>query len=161
MPASDGYFILAVGNDEQFRRFCEFAGRAELADDARFARNADRVRNRDVLMPTLEDLTRAQPISHWLEGLEHRNVPCGPVNDLRQVFDDPQIRHRDMRITLPHPLAGSGEVALTGNPVKLSATPVTYRRAPPVLGQDTDTVLEDLLDLTGDERERLRQQQVI
>ncbi len=161
VPASDGYFILAVGNDQQFRRFCEFAGGADLADDPRFARNADRVRNRDALLPLLENLTRVHPISHWLDGLEQRNVPCGPVNDLRQVFDDPQIRHREMRITMPHPLAGSGEVALTGNPLKLSATPVTYRRAPPVLGQDTDAVLEELLDLKGDERAQLRQQQVI
>ncbi|MCB9947170.1 MAG: CoA transferase [Rhodospirillaceae bacterium] len=161
VPSSDGYFILAVGNDRQFRSFCESGGRPELADDPLFLRNADRVRNRAALVPLVEEMTRRHTTAFWIEELERRNVPCGPVNDLRQVFDDPQVKHRNMRITLPHPLAGSGEVALIGSPVKMSATPVSYRQAPPVLGEHTDAVLEELLGLDATERGRLRSQQVI
>ena len=90
-PASDGYFILAVGNDAQFRRFADFVGAAHLADDSRFATNPTRVRHRSELIPLIERLTRARPIAQWLAGLQASGVPCGPVNDLRQVFDDPQV----------------------------------------------------------------------
>ena len=160
-PTGDGHIILAVGNDAQYRRFCEFAEAAELADDPRFATNAQRVRNRDALVPLIGELTRRHPAAHWLEGLERLGVPCGPVNDLEQVFADPQTEDRGMRISMPHPLAGSGAVDLIGNPIKLSATPVSYRRAPPTLGQHTDEVLEEWLGLGADERRQLHDSGVI
>ena len=160
-PTSDGHIILAVGNDAQYRRFCEFAEAAELADDLRFATNAQRVRNRDALVPLIGELTRQHPAAHWLDGLERLGVPCGPVNDLEQVFADPQTEDRGMRIAMPHPLAGSGSVDLIGNPIKLSATPVSYRRAPPTLGQHTDEVLEEWLGLGADERQQLHDNGVI
>jgi crotonobetainyl-CoA:carnitine CoA-transferase CaiB-like acyl-CoA transferase len=156
-PASDGYFALAVGNDAQFARFCTFAGAAELAVDPRYATNKARVRERHELVPKLRQLTVMRTRDEWLRGLEAVNVPCGPVNDIRQVFDDPQIRHRGMRIKMQHPLSGSGEVDLIGNPVRFSGTPVSYRLSPPVLGEHTDEVLEELLGLDDEQRARLRE----
>jgi crotonobetainyl-CoA:carnitine CoA-transferase CaiB-like acyl-CoA transferase len=145
--AKDGHIILGVGNDQQFRRFCEFAGRPELADDPRFAGNDRRVRNRDALIPALEAMIASRPAAEWLEGLAARNVPCGPVNNIDQVFADPQVRQRQMTVTLPHPLAASGEVTLLANPVRFSETPVSYRRAPPTVGEHTAEVLAELLGL--------------
>ena len=160
-PSSDGHFILAVGNDAQYQRFCEFAEVPHLATDERFATNAARVGNRDVLVPLLAEATRRQSSAHWLEGLERLKVPCGPVNDIGQVFADPQIRHREMEISMAHRLAGEGGVSLIGNPLKMSETPVTYRRAPPTLGQHTDEILEELLGMGEDERRALRADNLI
>ncbi len=158
--ASDGYIIVAVGNDAQFRRFCVFAGNPQLAEDPDFATNRQRVRNRATLAAIIERIIRERTVRHWLEGLEAVNVPCGPVNSLDQVFADPQIRHRDMEISMHHPLAGS-EARLIGNPIKFSETPVTYRLPPPLLGEHTDAVLEEVLGLDADERNRLRANKVI
>jgi crotonobetainyl-CoA:carnitine CoA-transferase CaiB-like acyl-CoA transferase len=144
VPAADGYFILAVGNDGQFAKFCQFAGSPELASDPRFATNDARVRNRVELYRLLPALTRAKPQAAWVDGLAKLGVPCGPVNDIGQVFADPQVQARGMQIAMPHPLAGKGTVDLIGNPLKLSETPVSYRRPPPTLGQHTDEVLREL-----------------
>jgi crotonobetainyl-CoA:carnitine CoA-transferase CaiB-like acyl-CoA transferase len=160
-PTADGHIALAVGNDAQFRRLCAFAGAPELADDADYASNDARVRNRDALVPTLRKLTGRHATAHWLAGLEKVNVPCGPVNDLEQVFSDAQVLHRDMLVSLPHALAGGGEVRLIGNPLKLSETPVSYRRGPPILGQHTDEVLGELLGIEGQELNRLREDAII
>jgi crotonobetainyl-CoA:carnitine CoA-transferase CaiB-like acyl-CoA transferase len=160
-PASDGYFALAVGNDQQFARFCEFAGESGLASDPRYATNSARVDNRGELVPRLRGITAQRSRDTWLAGLEALGVPCGPVNDIHQVFDDPQVQHRNMRISMPHSLAGSGRVDLIGNPVRFSDTPVTYRRPPPVLGEHTDEVLEEMLGLDVDARARLRESGVI
>ena len=143
MPAADGFFILAVGNDGQFAKFCTFAGAPELAADPRFVTNDARVRNRVELYALLPELTRRKRQAEWVEGLAGLGVPCSPVNTVDQVFADPQVRARGMQIALPHPLAGTGTVDLIGNPIKLSATPVSYRRPPPTLGQHTDEVLRE------------------
>jgi crotonobetainyl-CoA:carnitine CoA-transferase CaiB-like acyl-CoA transferase len=158
---ADGYFILAAGNDGQYRRFCTFAGLDELADDPRFATNKLRVAHREELVPRIEAATRRHPTVHWVEGLAGVGVPCGPVNDLEQVFSDPQFLHRGMKISMDHPLAGSGQVDLIGNPVKLSQTPVSYRRAPPTLGQHTDEVLREVLDMDESRLARLKDDEVI
>ena len=160
-PASDGHFIVAVGNDTQFRRFAVFAEAGYLADDSRFATNSARVRHRGELIPLIEQMTRARPMAHWLAGLQASGVPCGPVNDLRQVFDDPQVRHRGMQVEMPHRAARGGRVNLIGNPIRYSATPVEYRRAPPSLGEHTDEVLQEILGLTQAETELLRRDGVI
>jgi crotonobetainyl-CoA:carnitine CoA-transferase CaiB-like acyl-CoA transferase len=146
-PASDGHFILAVGNDGQFRRFTAFAGAPELAADPRFATNPARVQHRELLVPRLEALTRSRSVAEWLEGLQAEGVPCGPVNDLCQVFADTQVRHRGMQIEMSHPRAAGGRVKLIGNPIRSSAEPVSYRRPPPSPGEHTDEVLADLLGL--------------
>ncbi len=158
---ADGYFILAAGNDGQYRRFCTFAGLDELADDPRFATNKLRVAHREELVPRIEAATRRHPTVHWVEGLAGVGVPCGPVNDLEQVFSDPQFLHRGMKISMDHPLAGSGQVDLIGNPLKLSQTPVSYRRAPPTLGQHTDEVLREVLDMDESRLARLKDDEVI
>jgi len=158
--AADGYIILAVGNDAQFQRFCAFAGTPELAESPDFTNNRQRVRNREDLVSTIAPLIRQYSVRHWLEGLEAVNVPCGPVNTVEQVFSDPQVIHRDMEISMKHPLA-ERDVRLIGNPIKLSETPVTYRQAPPVLGEHTDAVLEEILGLSPEERNRLRAAKVI
>jgi len=145
-PASDQSFIIAVGNDTQFRKFCEIASAPELADDPLFAKNADRVRNRKKLIPLIRRLTIERSADEWIAALEEAGVPCGPVNDLGQVFSDPQVLERGMRITMPHPLSGS--VDLIGSPINLEKTPVSYDKAPPMLGADTADILKRHLGLT-------------
>ena len=137
--ASDGHIIVAVGNDGQFTRLCEIAGAPELATDPRFATNPARVKHRSILVPLLAERIGRKPMHFWSEALEAAGVPCGPINDIAQVFDDPQVQHRGMRIELPHPTAG--KVPLVASPIKLSRTPVEHRAAPPLLGQHTDEVL--------------------
>ncbi|QOW19480.1 CoA transferase [Lysobacter ciconiae] len=145
MPTADGYFMLAVGNDGQFARFCEVLGDPELVTDPRYATNAARVANRDRLVPYLEQRLAAQPSAHWLAELERATVPCAPVNRIDQVFDDPQVQARGMRIELPHPTAG--HVPGVANPVRFSSTPIAYGHAAPGLGEHTGAVLGELLGL--------------
>jgi len=160
-PTKDGYFYLAAGNDGQYSRFCEFAGVPELATDPRYDTNPKRLVNRDELVAKLEQVTPNKTTQEWIEGLEQRNVPAAPVYNLEQTFADPQIRHREMKIEMDQPLAKDGKVALLGNPIKLSETPVSYRRPPPTLGQHTDEVLFELLDMDDAERARLREDGLI
>jgi crotonobetainyl-CoA:carnitine CoA-transferase CaiB-like acyl-CoA transferase len=141
-PTADGDMILAVGNDSQFASFCRAAGRPEWAEDARFATNAMRVEHRRTLIPLLRQLSVQRTTDEWIALLEQANVPCGPINDLERVFADPQVRARGLRVDLPHPLAGS--VPSVASPLRLSKTPVQYRHAAPVLGADTQEVLDRL-----------------
>ena len=161
LPASDGYFILAVGNDRQFQRFCDFAGAPELAEDPRFRTNADRVMNREALYALLPDVTRRKTSAEWAEGLHRLGVPCSPVNDIAEVFEDPQVKAREMKLTMPLDAVEGGQVDLIANPIKFSGTPVTYRAPPPEAGQHTDAVLRELLGLESDELAALRDQGVV
>jgi len=161
LPCADGHFILAVGNDAQFRRFCTFAGAPELADDPAYATNAQRVRNRAALYALLPDLTRRKTQAEWNDGLAALGVPASPVYTLDQVFADPQVQAREMRVTVPYPGAQGGQVDLIGNPIRFSETPVAYQRHPPRIGQDTDEVLNELLDLGPDDVAALRAKGVV
>jgi len=156
--ASDGHLILAVGNDKQFAKFCEIAGHPEWAADPRFLRNADRVRHRTALVPLISEALRQQPRQHWLTQLEAAKVPCGPINNLDEVFTDPQVQARGMTIPMTHPL--SDRLKVVANPIKLSATPVQYHRAPPLLGQHTEELLSEA-GLSAMEIQALREQGVI
>lgn len=161
VKCADGYFILAVGNDGQFEKFCDFAGVPGWAKDPRFSTNPNRVRNRDELYRILNDLTSQKPRSHWLDGLSKLGVPVGPVNNMQQVFEDPQVLHRQMKISMPHPVAGTGEVDLIGCPIKMSETPVDYRLPPPTCGQHTVEVLQELLHLRDQEIADLKAKKII
>ncbi len=140
--AKDGHLIVAVGNDGQFRRYVTVLGCPQLADDPRFIANQDRVHNRDVLVPLLQAKMLQRDKADWLQLLEAAQVPVGPINTVAEVFDEPQIRARDMQVTVPH--GQNPDLQLVGNPIKLSRTPVEYRRPPPTLGEHTESVLAAL-----------------
>jgi crotonobetainyl-CoA:carnitine CoA-transferase CaiB-like acyl-CoA transferase len=145
-PAPDGskdHVIIAVGNDGQFAKFCQAAGQPQIASDARFARNQDRVRNRGVLVPMLEAIMRTRAKAEWLAALEAAKVPCGAINNLAEVFADAQVQDRGMVHSWEHPLAG--ELKLVASPLKLSGTPVRTDHPPPLLGQHTREVLGEVL----------------
>lgn len=144
-PTADFPIIIAVGNDNQFRKFCEYSAMIGVADDPDYATNVARVKNRDRLIEKISEALRQQTRDHWVSVFEKVGVPCGPVNTLEQVFADPQIRHRQAEVALDHPIAQSGKVSVIANPLKLSATPVQYRFAPPVRNQHEKEILHDWL----------------
>jgi crotonobetainyl-CoA:carnitine CoA-transferase CaiB-like acyl-CoA transferase len=158
-PTRDGRMILAIGNDGQFRSFCEAAGKPSLADDARFATNAARVEHRAELIPLLETITVSRTTAEWTTGLAPVGVPCGPINDVAQVFADSQVVARGLAAQLEHKTLGS--VPTVANPVRLSNTPVTYRSAPPRLGEHTDVVLTESLRLSAADILALRSRGVV
>ncbi|WP_238946741.1 CaiB/BaiF CoA transferase family protein [Seongchinamella unica] len=131
--ARDGHLIVAVGNDGQFRRYCDVIGAPELAEDTRFLTNRDRVKNRDALAPLLQAKMLERDKDEWIALLEAANVPAGPINTVAEVFAEPQIQARGMQVNVPHPQ--NSELQLVGNPIKLSRTPVAYRSPPPMLGE--------------------------
>jgi len=159
MPAADGYFILAVGNDSQFRHFAETAGHPEWADDPRFASNRDRVANRAALHALMEPVTAKRSAADWLEALEAANVPCGPINTVGQALEEPQAFARQMRESASH--ARAGKVEVTSSPIWLDGGPLPVRRGPPCLGEQTDAVLTEELGLDAKAIEALRAEGVI
>ena len=161
MPVADGHVILAAGNDAQFQRFCAFAGVPELAEDPRFLTNSDRSINRRALYDILPDVTRRKSQAEWVDGLAELGVPCGPVNRLDQVFADPQVQARGMKIDMAYQGCESDQVALIGNPIKFSRSAVDYRHAPPRAGQDSDEILREILGLESAEIARLKAQGII
>lgn len=158
-PTADGDIILTIGNDGQFRKFCEVAGRPEWADDPRFSSNKARVAHRVELIPLIRQVTVFRTTAEWVSALERAGVPCGPINDVAQVFDDQQVCHRGLRFEMPHPQAGS--VPLVASPLRLSASPVSYRHAPPLLGEHSEALLQRLLGLDAQQIAALRQSGVI
>ncbi|GAB6876623.1 CaiB/BaiF CoA transferase family protein [Thermaerobacter litoralis] len=155
---ADGHLIVAVGNDSLWRRFCEAAERPDLAADPRYATNAGRVEHREELLPELEALMRSRTTAEWLRRLDRAGVPAGPILSIADLAQDPHVQHRQMIVSLEHPRAGV--IRVTGIPVKLSATPGAIYAPPPLLGQHTDQVLEEL-GLPAEERRRLREAGVI
>ena len=161
-PAADGHkdhVIIAVGNDSQFAKFCQVAGRPELASDPRFTKNQDRVRNRGVLVPLLATLMLTRPKAQWLADLETAKVPCGAINNLAEVFADPQVSERGMVTSWEHPLQPA--LRLVSSPMKLSATPVRTDLPPPLLGQHTAEVLRDVIGCSEEQLATLRKDKVI
>jgi crotonobetainyl-CoA:carnitine CoA-transferase CaiB-like acyl-CoA transferase len=144
-PCADGHIILAVGNDSQFASFCKVAGRPELAADARFRQMSGRIVNRDALIPLIADIMRARGMHEWIAALEAANVPCGPINNMQQVFEDPQVQHRGLKVEIPTP-AGV-PCPTVASPMRFSATPVEYAVPPPTLGQHTQEILQGLLGM--------------
>ena len=145
-PTADGDIILAVGNDSQFERFCEFANCRELLVDERFTTNASRVINREILIPILREIVNKRSSKHWLEGLEAQNVSCGPINRLDEVFDDPQVIARGTKLHMDHPATSGKGLDMVASPMRFSSTPPSYRHPPPMLGEHTEDILKELLD---------------
>lgn len=145
--SADGHIVLAIGNDSQFRTFCEFAGAPELAADPKFATNDARVRNRVEAVAKIQEIIVKQPSQYWLRELEKLKIGCGPINTLDEVFADPQVTAREMVVNMPHPLVPGAGAKLIASPLRLSETPVEYRHHPPLLGEHTDEVLAEKLGL--------------
>ncbi|MBR8194007.1 CoA transferase [Burkholderia vietnamiensis] len=156
---SDGWIIVAVGNDGQFRKFVEAGGRPELALDERFATNPSRVRHRDTLVPILAEMVKTRGKTDWIAALEAAGVPCGPINELDEVFANEQVVARGMQVSLPHPCGA--DVKLVRNPIRMSATPPDARTAPPLLGAQTEDVLRDMLCYDDSRIAALRAKQAI
>ena len=155
----DGNMIIATGNDGQYQRLCVAAGVPDAAHDPRFTTNALRIANRAACTALLAAAFIHKTTREWIETLEKVNVPCGPINRLNEVYADPQIQHRGLRIEVPHPRAG--KVPLTANPIKFSRTPITYDRAPPLVGEHVDEVLSDILGKSAAEVATLREKKIV
>ena len=156
---SDGEIVVAVGNDSQFAAFCKVLGAPALASDERFLTNPLRARNRLDLVPILAALLRTRAVRQWHEEFDAAGVPSGPINGFAEVFEDPQIAHREMLMDLPH--ARIGKVPQVANPVRFSGTPIEYRRAPPLLGEHTAEVLREVLDIDDTRLAQLQQAKAI
>ncbi len=156
---ADGHIIVATGNDGQYQKFVEAGGRPELGSDPRFATNPLRVQNRDLLVPLLAEMVGQKPRDAWIALLEEKGVPCGPINDVGEVFANEQVQARAMAIDLPHPSAG--QVKLVRNPIRMSATPATSGMAPPLLGQHTEQVLREVLGRSEEEIAALRERGIV
>ena len=159
LPASDGYFILATGNDSQFKSVCVASGHPDLAKDPRFLGNGDRVLNRDELTKALCAITRERTINDWTEIMEQAGVPCGPINTLDRVFSDPQVLARGLKVDIDHPKYG--QVPSVANPIHLSHTPIQHKIAPPELGANNHEVLQSLLGLDDEKMASLKDQGII
>ncbi|MEW6690011.1 MAG: CaiB/BaiF CoA-transferase family protein, partial [Pseudomonadota bacterium] len=157
--ASDGEVIVACGNDNLFRKFCDAAGCPELARDPRFATNGKRVENRAEITRLIQELFLKRTTAEWLELLEAAGVPNGPINNVAQVFEEPQVRARGVKIELEH--AAAGKLPLVASPMRFSATPLEYRLPPPLLGEHTDAVLRELLGMSEAEIAQRRAEGVL
>jgi len=147
LPTSDGWMIVAAGNNGQFTHFVTAGGEAHLADNPLYSENPMRVKHREQLVPLLEEMTRKKTKAEWIALLEKANVPCGPINNFQEVFENEQVKARDIQINVPHPTAG--KMKLVASPMRLSKTPVEVRMAPPTLGQHTDEILRERLGLSA------------
>ncbi|GJL86031.1 MAG: CoA transferase [Micavibrio sp.] len=158
--ASDGFIVLAIGNDGQFKKFCDFSGHPEWAENEKFLTNKARVLNRSELIPLIKEKIIGETSAYWIDGLRKVNVPCGPVNTIDKVFEMEQVQARKMEIEMDHNLSPE-TIKLVGNPLKLSDTPAEYKNAPPVLGEHTEEILKNLLDHTDEEVAELLQKEIV
>ncbi len=149
VPTKDGAIILACGNDNLFNRLCDLLEQPALKTDPRFSTNAARVNNREELDPILDELMQTRTTAEWVEALEKAGVPCGPINTLKEVFENPQVVARGIKVEIAHPTAG--KVALVRSPMRFSETPIEHNIPPPLLGQHTDEVLESVLKMSAED----------
>ncbi len=160
-PTKDGYMVLSVGNDPTFARFCQNTGLEHLLADERFATNAARVANRQLVTDTLTPTMMTKTTTEWVDLLESLKIGCGPINNLAQVFADPHVQARGVVVQMPHAQADGGQVKVIANPVRLSETPADYRITPPMLGEHTDEVLREVLGMDEGAIARLRADGVV
>ncbi len=155
-PTADGDVVIACGNQQQWERLCDVIEQPDLVQDPRFLGNADRLANRSELVAVLNPILQSKPKSHWLPLLEKATISCGPINNLEEVFSDEQVKARGMMLEMPHPALGDKPVRLLSSPIRLSETPVSYRHAPPLLGQHTEEVLRDVLGKSESDISKLK-----
>ena len=161
MPTADGYIVLSIGNDPTFQRFCELAGETKLLEDDRFKTNASRVSNREHVTKVLNEITRRKTSNQWLSELEIAKIGCGPINNLSDVFNDPHVISREMVMEMEHSKTGEKPLKLISNPIKMNETPVSYRYAPPLLGEHTNEILKTELNLDEDQIKSLKDKKII
>jgi crotonobetainyl-CoA:carnitine CoA-transferase CaiB-like acyl-CoA transferase len=140
----DGQIVIAIGNDNQFKAFCTILGKEKYSEDERFKTNPDRVKNREIIVPLIQEVLLTKPTSYWLDRCHETSIPCGPIQNLQEVMDDPQLHTRDMFLEADHPSAGV--IKMIGSPLKLSRTPVTLRHHPPNPGEHNDEILQSLIE---------------
>ncbi len=160
VEAKDGLMVLAIANDRQFRKFCEFAGIPDLHKDPKFNTNSLRVKNRDQLNKKILKILKLKTINQWVSGLNKLNVPCGPINNIKQVFDDPQVNSRKMKIEMTHKKLNR-KIKIIGNPIKFSESKVKYKKSPPSLGEDTEKILSKFLKLSKKQIKILKEKKII
>ena len=158
IKAKDGLMVLAIANDNQFKNFCNFAGLEELYVDKKFCTNSQRVKNRKKLKDILESRISKNKIKYWVDGLVKVNVPCGPINNIKKVFDDPQVIFRKMKINMKY---DKKNISFIGSPINLSESPVQYKKVPPKLGEDTNKILKQFLKLNNTEINKLKKDKII
>ena len=153
--------VLAIANDNQFKKFCIFAKLTNLYSDEKFKTNSSRVNNRTELNVILKKVFKTKTIRQWVDGLIKLNVPCGPINNIKQVFDDPQVKSRRMKISMNHRKMNNKKINLVGSPLNLSESPVKYKKTPPTLGEDTNKILKEFLKLNSSDLKRLKEKKII
>ena len=161
MPTADGYIVLSIGNDPTFERFCELAGETKLLEDDRFKTNAARVSNREYVTKVLNEVTKRKNSNQWLSELEKAKIGCGPINSLSDVFNDPHVVSREMVMEMEHSKTGEKPLKLISNPIKMNETPVSYRYAPPLLGEHTNEILKTELNYNEDQIKLLKDKKII
>ena len=161
MPTSDGYIVLSIGNDPTFERFCELAGETKLLEDDRFKTNASRVSNREHVTKVLNEVTKRKTSNEWLSELEKAKIGCGPINNLSDFFNDPHVISRKLVMEMEHSKTVEKPLKLISNPIKMNETPVSYRYAPPLLGEHTNEILKTELNLNEDQIKSLKDNNII
>ena len=155
-PTGDGNIIVACGSEQQFQKLCELMGRPDIPEDPRFTVNKQRLANRTDLVDVLTPIFQSKPSAYWLESITAAGISCGPINNLEQTFADPHVQARGMRLEMEHPAAGTKPISLVASPIRMSETAVEYRHAPPMLGQHTEEVLADVLELSDEDIAAMR-----
>lgn len=161
VEAKDGLMVLAIANDNQFKKFCIFAGLTKVFQNKNYQTNSSRVKNRKKLNIIIKKVIKQKTISEWINGLVNLNVPCGPINNIEQVFSDPQVISRNMKISMKHTKSLNGNINLIGSPIKLSKSPVKFKKSPPILGEDTEKILRKFLKLNKTKIQSLKKSKII
>jgi len=161
VKAKDGLMVLAIANDRQFKNFCEFSGLYDLCENSKFKSNSSRVKNRKELNKIIGKTILKKTITEWVQGLTKINVPCGPINNIKQVFDDPQVKSRKMKINMKHKKSKTGKINIVGSPMNFSVSKIRYKKTPPTLGQDTKKFLNKFLKISIPEIQKLKDEGII
>ena len=156
VKAKDGLMVLAIANDRQFKNFCEFSGLYDLCENSKFKSNSSRVKNRKELNKIIGKTILKKTITEWVQGLTKINVPCGPINNIKQVFDDPQVKSRKMKINMKHKKSKTGKINIVGSPMNFSVSKIRYKKTPPTLGEDTQKFLNKFLKISIPEIKKLK-----